>query len=453
MSAANALSTAVVIAVAYLLLAYAVGGPLVLARTLVQALRNRRRRYRAVPDDVLATSRFTIPASVVLPTGGAMVADAVDDLLRLNYPEFELIVVHDGSPDAMADLRERFALSACEVFYRRTLPTSPVRGIYRSTRDARLLVVDAPGGSHGDALNCGVNLARFRYICCVDASARYHRDALLDAMRAAVEDPALVIGVTTALGPAPLDPQADDHGPGLAGILQKLAALRALLARNIQRRLGLATDVQPGFTLWRRDVVVDGGGFSSKEGAEHLEMTFRAHRRLARAGTAYTIVHVNAPVGHACSAPSLAALVAARRSRQRAMVRILWDYRGMLFNPRYRRVGMLHLPRYLFTVVIVPWLELASLLVLPFAAAAGVLTAGQLGLVAAAVAGGNGVLLNTAMLIAPRPASQAMELRLLLLAPFEVFLWRPMQLYSKLVALLRTVVPRRAATTAADLRT
>jgi cellulose synthase/poly-beta-1,6-N-acetylglucosamine synthase-like glycosyltransferase len=432
------------VAVVYLLLAYAVGGPLVLVRTLVQALRNRRRRYRAVPDDVLATSRFTIPASVVLPTGGANVADAVDDLLLLNYPEFEIIVVHDGSPDSLVDLRERFALSACEVFYRRTLATSPVRGIYRSTRDARLLVVDAPGGSRGDALNCGVNLARFRYICCVDASARYRRDALLEAMRAAVEDPAQVIGVTTALGPAPLDPGSNEDGAGLAGTLQKLGALRTLLARNVQRRLGLATDVQPGFTLWRRDVVVDAGGFSSREGAEHLEMTFRAHRRLARAGTSYTIVHVNDPVGHACSASTLAALVADRRRRQRAMVRILWDYRGMLFNPRYKRVGMLHLPRYLFTVVIVPWLELASLLVLPFAAAAGVLTAGQLALVAAAVAGGNGVLLNTAMLVAPRPSTQAMQLRLLLLAPFEVFVWRPVQLYSKVVALVQTVVSRRA---------
>jgi cellulose synthase/poly-beta-1,6-N-acetylglucosamine synthase-like glycosyltransferase len=435
-------------AVIYLLLAYAIGGPLVLARTLVHALRNRRRRYRAVPDDVLATSRFTIPASVVLPTGGTNVADAVRDLLLLNYPEFEVIVVHDGSPDTLADLRERFALSACEVFYRRTLTTSPVRGIYRSSRDARLLVVDAPGGSHGDALNCGVNLARFRYICCVDASARYRPDALLDAMRAAVEDPAQVIGVTTALGPAPLDPSASDEATGLAGSLQKLAALRALLARNVQRRLGLATDVQPGFTLWRRDVVVDAGGFSSRAGAEHLEMTFRAHRRLARAGTSYTIVHVNTPVGHARSTATLSALVAARRCRQRAMVRILWDYRGMLFNPRYKRVGMLHLPRYLFTAVIVPWLELASLLVLPFAAVAGVLTTGELALVAAAVAGGNGVLLNTAMLLAPHPPSQAVQLRLLLLAPLEVFIWRPVQLYSKLVALLQTVVARRATASA-----
>jgi hypothetical protein len=173
-------------------------------------------------------------------------------------------------------------------------------------------------------------------------------------------------------------------------------------------------------------------------------MTFRAHRRLARARTSYTIVHVNVPVGHERSTPTLAALVAARRCRQRAMVRILWDYRGMLFNPRYRRVGLLHLPRYLFTAVIVPWLELASLLVLPFAAAAGVLTTGQLVLVAAAVAAGNGVLLNTAMLVAHRPSSQAMQLWLLLLAPLEVFVWRPVQLYSKLVAFVQTVVSRRA---------
>src|SRR5690349_18154239 len=112
--------------VLYLLFAYALGGPIVLCQLLVGAVVRRRLRYRAVPDDILSTSRFTIPVSVIVPAAGEDVTEAVAHLLQLNYPEFEIIVVTDAGP-ALDPLRHRFALSAWEVFYRRTLPTSPVR--------------------------------------------------------------------------------------------------------------------------------------------------------------------------------------------------------------------------------------------------------------------------------------------------------------------------------------
>ena len=54
----------------------------------------------------------------------------------------------------------------------------------------------------------------------------------------------------------------------------------------------------------------------------------------------------------------------------------------------------------------------------------------------AAIGFGNGVLLNTAMLLAPWPADDRSQMRLLALGPFEVFVWRPVQLYSRLLGLV-----------------
>ena len=107
------LSIAVTVAVVYLLVAYALGGPFVLIQLLVQAVSRRRKRYRSMPDDVLASSRFTIPVSVVMPTFGMNVADAVHQLLLLNYPEFEVIIVNNGARESLDVLRERFSLNAC----------------------------------------------------------------------------------------------------------------------------------------------------------------------------------------------------------------------------------------------------------------------------------------------------------------------------------------------------
>ena len=429
--------------IAYLLAAYALGGPLLLARTLVGAIRQRRQRYRGRPDDALASSRFTIPVSIVLPTGGSSgVSAAVARILELQYPEFEVIVVNDGSAEVLDELRERFALQACEVFFRRTLATGRVGGIFRSAVYERLLVVDCDSRNRADALNCGVNLSRYRYVCCADRHARYAPGALLEAMHPAVEDPATVVGISTALGPFGVAPPAEPAPDSLVRTLQRLSALRELLSRNLRRRLRLAPESLPGFNLWRRDVIVEAGGFALDVPSEQLEMTFRLHRHLLGAGQPYRMVHLATLVGEPSGESSLAAFVAHRLERQHSLARVLWQYRGMILNPRYRALGMVDLPRYLFGMIVVPWLELACLVALPFATIAGVLTLKQLLLVCAAIALGNGVLLNTAMLLAPWPADHATLLRLLLLGPVEVFVSRPVQLYSRLLGVVRAAASR-----------
>jgi hypothetical protein len=280
-------------------------------------------------------------------------------------------------------------------------------------------------------------------VCCADGFGRYTRGSLLQAMHAAVEDPAAVVGVSTSLGPF----EASDGGDPpavhtLIGTLQRLSAVRNLLARHLRRRLRIGSDGVPGFMLWRRDVLVESGGFALDVPSEQLEMTLRLHRHLLRGGHQYRLVHVAVPVGTPVSAASLVEYVSLRLERQQSMARVLWRYRSMIFNPRYRTIGLIDLPRVLFGALVVPWLELACLLALPFAAVAGVLTLSQLVLVYAAIGVGNGVRLNAAMLVAPRPADDRTTMRLLALAPLEVFVWRPVQLYSRLLGLLRVLVSR-----------
>jgi hypothetical protein len=104
-------------------------------------------------------------------------------------------------------------------------------------------------------------------------------------MHPAVEEPATVVGISTTLGPFGAASGTIDHGAdSLVRTLQRLSALRGLLSRNLRRRLRLAPETLPGFSLWRRDVIVEAGGFSLDVPSEQVEMTFRVHRHMLRAG-------------------------------------------------------------------------------------------------------------------------------------------------------------------------
>ena len=431
--------------VGYLLASYAIGGPLALTRAIISIASRRRARYRGHPDEVIASSRFTIPVSIILPIGGQQAEDdvtgAVEHLLGLTYPEHEVIVVAGGASGVPSQLRERFDLKACEIFFRRSLQTRPLRALYRSGADARLLVVECDTDATGDALNCGLNLARYRYVCCADVRARYAAGALLTSMQPAVEDPAIVIAVTTNLAAGRShDTPGESEVADTRQHLQRVAGFRELLGRGGRSRLRLAMAGLQGFTLWRRDVVLEIGGFASDPEAGQADLTLRAHRHLLRAKQRYRIVHIGEPVGTAWDDRALASLLEEQGHRSEATARAVWRSRGMLLNPAYGRLGMLDLPQLLLTSIVVPWFELLSLIALPLAPLTGVLTVRQLLATVLAIAFGNGLLIGTAMLRSPTESNPQRVLALVLLAPLEVFLARPARLWVRVKGLTAALV-------------
>ena len=167
---------------------------LVVAGTaIVAALRaGGRREERVLRDEAVSGSRFTIPVSIIVPLTGD--------------PAFEVIVVGDAAAAAQIDeLSRDWQLEAREFFYRQALRTADVERIYRSAVDPRLMVIDKASGGYGDTLNCGVNVARYRYVMSVPPGIAFDNDALLRIMAAALGIPA-----------ADLAPIADEHARHLA---------------------------------------------------------------------------------------------------------------------------------------------------------------------------------------------------------------------------------------------
>jgi cellulose synthase/poly-beta-1,6-N-acetylglucosamine synthase-like glycosyltransferase len=417
---------------------------LMLAASLLEAARLHR-EARTWDFASLSCSRFTIPVSVIVPAFNevSVIEQAVRSLLALTYPELEVIVVNDGSTDeTMNVLRRMFALEPRDTFYRKRLETAAIRGIYRSRQHPNLVVIDKDNGGKADGLNAGVNLARYPYVCAVDADTVYYADALVRSMRFPMSDPATIVGVTSTIAVG-RQPETQERSPdGTVAIdrrrltdFQLLDLLRAFLNnRPGWGRWGFMLCSCGAFAIWRRDVVVELGGFSRSFTCEDIEFTFRVHEWMRRTRRPYRIVALPDRAGQTEGPDSIGSLVSQRARWQRVIMETVWHYRRMLFNPRYGSVGLVGAPFYLIVEAISPVFQLLALLTVPAAWWLGVLDWRLFILLTMSIACANGFLTNMALVSGngdQRGYTTANLLRLMMLGLLDLFLYRPIIIYAQ----------------------
>jgi len=422
---------------------------IVAAVAIVAALRAGGRREEASEEhDALAVSRFTIPVSIVVPiaTGTTAIHRTLTALLDLNYPEFEVIAVADGVPPAMLDeLAREWQLEAREFFYRKIINTAEVRRIYRSGRDPRLMVIDktadssastrATADKHHDALNCGVNVARYRYFMPVESGIDFDRDALLRIMRSALRDPASVIGASNHVEHGTV---AKGNRARMIALFQRLASARSLMdSRLAWRHLSAGAGPTGSVIVWRRDAVIKAHGFSADAADPDVDLMFRLQTSGADSGAGGRFHRGVEVFGRVGSQPVRSTMAVSGR-RQHAALQIV----GAILQGRAGGLGLKTLMSFIESEIVTPvaqlWIVLATLV----GASAGWFSWTSVFLAIALLAFGNAAVSTAALLLRGSSAGAPEEpelQRLVIAGPFEFVFYRPMLAAARVAAAISFV--------------
>ena len=333
------------------------------------ALRRYALRLKSFDVDDLIGSGAAPPITLVAPAYNeeATCVDATRSLLALHYPEYEIIVVNDGSRDAtLQRLTETFDLVPATRMRTADLPSAPIRGIYRSRLHRNLTVIDKENGGKADTLNAGLAYCRTPLFCAMDADSLLEPDALIRVVRPFLEDARtvavggiirIVNGCTVTNGVVTRVALPND----ILARFQVLEYLRAFLSGRMGWAALDATLIISGaFGLFRRSIVVDAGGFATDTVGEDMELVVRLHRHCRERKIPYRITFVPDPVAWTECPESLRVLGRQRDRWQRGLSEVLTRHRRMLFNPRYGRVGMLAYPYFFFLEMLGPVIEVAG---------------------------------------------------------------------------------------------
>ena len=335
-------------------------------------LRRHRRRWTARDLDVIVRSPATPTISLIVPAYNeeATIGQSLRSLLLLNYPDYEVVVVNDGSTDGTLQVAiDAFDLVRADVPYERILDTSVIRGVYRSLTHRQLLMIDKANGGKADAINAGVNAARFPLVCVIDADSLLEEHALTRAVLPFLEDPTTIASggiIRIANGCRVEDGRVVSVGLPSSPLacFQVTEYLRAFLAGRVAQSVmkGLLI-ISGAFGLFRRDALLAVGGFRSDTVGEDMEVIVRMHRLFRQRGDKYRIVFRPDPVCWTEVPERLDTLARQRNRWQRGTLQTLSRHRQMLFNPRYGVIGICAMPYYMIFEALAPLVEVGGYLV------------------------------------------------------------------------------------------
>lgn len=323
-----------------------------------------------------------LPVSIIVPAYNEerSIVASVSSFLSLHYPEFEVIVVSDGSSDQTVErLVGGFALVEHPRVYRRALPSEPVRRTFRSLRHSNLLVIEKDRGGRADALNAALNLARYPLVAAVDADSVLDAEAILRASRLFLEDES-VVAVGGTIRPLNGAVMVEGRVSTLRmpdrwiERFQVLEYARAFFTgRAGWSRFEALLIISGAFGLFRREPVMEVGGYWTGTVCEDMELVVRLHKHYRKKGVPYRIVFTPDPICWT-EVPSTMSVLRKQRNRwHRGLWETIAAHKDMLLNPRYGRLGFLALPYFLAFEALGPVIELTGYVLLPLSFFMGIL--------------------------------------------------------------------------------
>ncbi|HWB65087.1 MAG TPA: glycosyltransferase, partial [Chitinophagales bacterium] len=256
--------------------------------------------------------------SIIVPAYNESVScvRTVNNVLKSNYPNYEVIFVNDGSKDDTL-----------------ALVTAAFKG------NSKVKILDKPNGGKASALNVGIASAKGDYVVCVDADTQLKPDAVSKLMEAFTDEDVGAVAGNVKVG-------------NQVNWLTKWQSIEYTTAQNFDRRafdmLNCITVVPGAIGAFSKQAIMDAGGFTSDTLAEDCDLTLR----ILRAG--YRITTNQDAISMTEAPEKLAQFLRQRFRWTFGVMQTFWKHRDACFNSEYKTLGWVALPNILVFQIILP---------------------------------------------------------------------------------------------------
>ncbi|WP_099769091.1 glycosyltransferase [Chryseobacterium sp. 52] len=277
--------------------------------------------------------------SIIVPAYNEEVniISSLNNLLKQTYPNFDIIMVDDGSKDSTYE-------KAKEVF-----PDHP-----------KLKIFTKSNGGKATALNYGVSLTDAEYVICIDADTQLQQDAvkymIARFLNSDPEEKIAAVAGNVKVG-------------NKVNWLTRWQSIEYTTSQNFDRLaysyINAITVIPGAIGAFKKSVIKEVGGYSTDTLAEDCDMTVK----ILRAG--YTVANENRAVAVTEAPESVKQFLKQRFRWTYGIMQMFWKQRQTFLNPKYKGLGLWAMPNILLFQYIIPFFSPLADLIMFFGIVSG----------------------------------------------------------------------------------
>jgi len=334
----------------------------------------RLMEYFYSDSDILASkiinSNNYQPISILVPAYNEekTIVSSVTALTRLHFPQYEVIVLNDGSSDkTLQRLIDAFDLIPSDQKPHLSIRHNPIKNIYRSRFYDNLIVVDKENGGKADGLNCGINISKYPLFCCVDADSILEYDSILKTILLFNDDKNIIaaggmVGILN--GSIVENSKVIERKVPKKQIeaFQIIEYSRGFLSgRTAWEQMNALLMISGAFGIFSKEMVKNIGGYRHTIG-EDFDLVVRMTKYCFDNNIKHSIGFVPDIVCWTQAPSDYTSLLKQRNRWQRGLMETLYHNRKMIFNPKYKKIGLIAIPYFIFIEALSPFITFIGIL-------------------------------------------------------------------------------------------
>ncbi len=316
---------------------------------------------------------FYLPVSILLPAfnEGVIILKSVSSLLQLDYKNYELVIIDDGSSDNTCKLLiDKYKLKKVEKIPSANIKTKNVIGYYCGKfNGVDITLVMKENGKKADTINAGINVCKYSYFITIDADTILPRNSLEQIVR-----PVIISSKTVAVGGCVKlvnnyniknDQLVEKKSiPSFLIGVQEIMYDRAFLSSKfLFDSFNGNLIISGAYGLFKKDIVIKCNGYNSDTIGEDMDLVLKIHKYCLDNKIDYDIKYVESARCYTQAPDTLKAFTLQQRRWYTGLIQCLFNYKTM-FRPKYGKVGMFSLSYMLIFEFLAPIIETIGLIVL-----------------------------------------------------------------------------------------
>jgi cellulose synthase/poly-beta-1,6-N-acetylglucosamine synthase-like glycosyltransferase/spore germination protein YaaH/peptidoglycan/xylan/chitin deacetylase (PgdA/CDA1 family) len=256
--------------------------------------------------------------SVIVPARNEekVIQQTLSTLLSSDYPNFEIIVVDDGSDDQTAIMvKEAFG------------------------QDPRVRLYEQKNRGKAEALNFGLAQSSSDIVIALDADTLFETDTIRKLVRRFEQKELGAVAGNAKVG-------------NRVNMITRWQALEYITSQNLDRRafdaLNCITVVPGAVGAWRRALILEAGGFTGDTLAEDTDLTISIRRM------GYDIAYEDKAIAFTEAPDRLRSFLKQRFRWTYGTLQSVWKHRHTFFRRRYGSLGFVALPNIVVFQILFP---------------------------------------------------------------------------------------------------